>query len=234
MTGKGMGDCGGLRPGGSFFASWSGGKDSCLALYRATQAGGELKRLLTMLVERGGRSHSHGLPLEVLRAQAAALGVPITFRATSWGDYERHFIDALKEIAAAGVEAGVFGDIDIEAHREWVERVCGEADLAACEPLWRIDRRALLDEFMDAGFVARVVMVRGGVLDPDFLGRTLDRALIAEFAALGIDASGENGEYHTVVTEGPIFSSPLALAEGERIQRSGCWFLDVALAGPGA
>jgi len=178
MTGKGTGDRGGLGPNTSFFASWSGGKDSCLALHRAMRAGGRPERLLTMLVEEGNRSHSHGLSLEVLRAQAAALGVPITFRATTWGDYERHFIGALKEFRAAGIEAGVFGDIDIGAHREWVERVCDEAGLAACEPLWRAERRALLEEFMDAGFVARVVMVRGGALGPDFLGRTLDRALV--------------------------------------------------------
>jgi uncharacterized protein (TIGR00290 family) len=218
----------GERPGG-FFTSWSGGKDSCLAHYRALQAGWQPKSLLNMLTEDGQRSRSHGLAVAVLRAQAAALGLPIVFRAATWEDYEARFLDALRELKSFGVEAGVFGDIDVEAHRQWVEGVCARAGMRPCEPLWKGGRRALLEEFIGLGFAAKIVVLRESALAPAFLGRTLDARLISEFEALGIDASGENGEYHTVVTNGPVFSRPLELEERGRFSRDGYAFLEMGL-----
>ena len=216
---------------GGFFASWSGGKDSCLALYRVIQAGGKPDRLFTMLVENGDRSHSHGLDKAVLSAQAAALGVPITFRAASWEGYEAAFLNGLYEMRNTGTVAGVFGDIDLAEHLEWVKRVCASAGMAPWEPLWGTKRRRLLAEFVAAGFSATVIAIKGDVLHSGFLGRKLDMALVEEFEALGIDASGELGEYHTVVTDGPIFSAPIDLEHRKAVFRDGYWFLDVAIAG---
>ena len=216
------------RPGG-FFTSWSGGKDSCLAHYRALRAGWQPKSLLNMLTEDGQRSRSHGLAVAVLRAQAEALGLPIVFRAATWEDYEARFLDALRELKRSGTEVGVFGDIDVEAHRRWVEGVCARAGIRPCEPLWKEERRTLLEEFIGSGFVAKIVVVSESALAPAFLGRTLDAGLIGEFEALGIDASGENGEYHTVVTGGPAFSRPLDLEERDRCSRDGYAFLDLGV-----
>lgn len=213
----------------AFFTSWSGGKDSCLAHYRMLSAGWEPRGLLSMLVEQGDRSRSHGLPPEVLRAQAEALGLPIVFRAATWEGYEAGFLDALAEMKRSGVGAGVFGDIDIDGHREWVERVCARSGIIPCEPLWKSGRRALLEEFIAAGFAARIVVVNESALAASFLGRTLDAALIGEFEALGVDPSGENGEYHTVVFEGPIFSRPLRLRDQGRTRQDGYAFLHVAI-----
>ena len=219
--------CSPAVPAGAFFCSWSGGKDSCLALHRMLVAGHRPRRLLTMLDESGARSHSHGLRPEVRRAQAGALGLPITFRSASWEDYETRFLDALAELKRAGLSAGVFGDIDVDAHRRWVERVSAEAGTTAHEPLWKCARRALLAEFLAAGFAARIVVVKESALDESFLGRTLDAGLVAEFEARGIDPSGENGEYHTVVTDGPVFSRPLGAAERGRACHDGYAFLDL-------
>jgi len=199
--------------GQAFFASWSGGKDGYLALQRAVAGGGRLGALLTMTEPDGRRTKSHALPLALVRRQAAALGVPLVVRGASWDDYEAAFLDALAELRNEhGLSVGVFGDIDLQPHRDWVERVCREAGLRACLPLWLEPRRALLDELFRAGVEATIVTVNTERLDERFLGRRLDAALVPELEAAGVDACGEEGEFHTVVTRAPLFAAPVALA----------------------
>ncbi len=212
----------------SFFCSWSGGKDSCLSLYRAIQEGGQPRFLLTMLREGGERSRSHGLPVSLIREQALSLGIPAVFRASSRDDYETVFVSALCEFKKEGVGVGIFGDIDIEDHREWGERVCSSAGVRPYFPLWKKDRRGLLEKLLKAGFKATIVSVKEDVLDTRFLGKTLNMDVIKEIESVGIDASGEEGEYHTVVTDGPIFSTPIRLEEKGQVFRQGYWFLDVS------
>src|SRR5438552_6589840 len=100
-----------------FCCSWSGGKDSCLALYRAMQAGAKPAELLTLFTEEGERSRSHGLHRTVIAAQAESLGLPLRVVATSWDDYEQSLIAMLRGVRAEGIAAAVFGDIDIDRHR---------------------------------------------------------------------------------------------------------------------
>ncbi len=215
--------------GKSFFCSWSGGKDSCLALYHALKNGGIPKHLLTMFTEQGNRSRAHGLPLRVLAAQAQALAIPLVIRKTSWADYESAFLSVGQQFQKDGVDCGVFGDIDLEAHLEWVERVCSSIKIQAYEPLWKRERMDLLNEFLQLGFKATIISVKKEALNTSFLGRTIDPKVIAEMQEIGIDASGEEGEYHTVVTDGPLFSSPLHLQMKDEVFRDGYCFLDVAL-----
>ena len=213
----------------SFFCSWSGGKDSCLALYHALQEGGRPRFLLTMLTEGGERSRSHGLHITIIEKQAEALGIPLITRSATWNDYEREFISALRELKKDGIEMGVFGDIDMDDHRKWVERVCSSVALQSHLPLWKKARRDLLEELLEAGFTATIVAVQDGVLDKQFLGKILNESVIEEIGREGIDASGEGGEYHTVVTAGPIFSKPIHLEIGKQVLRDGYWFLDVSV-----
>lgn len=210
-----------------FVCSWSGGKDSCLALYRSITVGAEPKSLLSILREDGARSRSHGLPREVLQAQADSLGIPLLTKTASWSDYESTFIAALQELKASGIEAGVFGDIDIDDHRLWEEKVCDAAGIQAYLPLWKGSRLALLGEFLVLGFEATIVTVNSEKLDQTYLGRVIDLELVQELAGLGIDPSGEGGEYHTVVTNGPIFSEPVQLEIGEQTLHEGYGFLDL-------
>jgi len=210
-----------------FVCSWSGGKDSCLALYRAMQVGARPAFLLSMLREDGLRSRSHGLPREILQAQADSLGIPLVTKTASWDDYESTFIVALEELKDAGVQVGVFGDIDIDEHRLWEEKVCDAAGIDAYLPLWKAPRLVLLGEFLLLGFEATIVTVNSEKLGKAYLGKLIGLELVKEFVSLGIDPSGEKGEYHTVVTNGPIFSEPVRLKPGEQSLHDGYWFLDV-------
>lgn len=216
-----------MLEGRDFFCSWSGGKDSCLALHKAIKSGGRPRLLLTMLREDGQRSRSHGLPVAVLEEQASALGLELVTRPASWEGYEAEFKAALRGIRANGIEEGVFGDIDLEEHRLWTVRVSESEGLHAHHPLWKGARRELLEEFIGAGFKATIVSVKDEVLDRRYLGRVLTLDLIDELEAEGIDASGEGGEHHTVVTDGPIFSRSIKLVIGSHEFHDGYWFLEV-------
>ena len=214
--------------GEAFCCSWSGGKDSCLALARAAATGDRPALLITLLTEEVQRSRSHGLRREVLAAQAAAMDVPLLTAATSWDNYEATMIGLLRQAKDQGISTAVFGDIDIPRHRAWEEMVCAAAGLEASLPLWQEDRHELLRQFWRLGYECRMVVARDGVVDPQLLGRVLDEPLARDLTAAGIDACGENGEFHTLVTAGPLFSHALNLQFGHRVLRDGCWFVDVA------
>lgn len=214
-----------------FFCSWSGGKDCCLALYRAIESGGVPGYLLTMFIENGQRTHSHGLSKDLIYAQAASLGIPLEKRSCGWNNYEEQFVDAVRELERSGMRAGVFGDIDFEENRQWEEKVCATSGIKTYIPLWQIPRNELIEEFLSLQFKAVIVAANDKLLGGEFLGRTLDRELISEFQDKRIDLSGENGEYHTVVFDGPIFSYPLILNPGKKVLRSGYWFLDFSING---
>jgi diphthine-ammonia ligase len=210
-----------------FFCSWSGGKDSCLALYRALQQGARPQCLLTIMAEDSMKSRSHWLPGILIEEQARNLGIPVVFRSASWENYESVFVSALREFRENGITTGVFGDIDIDSHREWVKRVCGLNDIAPVHPLWKQDRRKLLDEFINLGFKARIVVLKDDRLDKGFLGKTIDMETLSKLERAGVDASGELGEYHTMVTDGPIFSSAILFRIKGQFHHEGYWFLDV-------
>jgi len=194
-----------LIGGRSFFCSWSGGKDSCLALYHAMRQGGRPECLLTMMAEDGIHSRSHGLSKPLLEQQARSLGIPVVFRPASWEGYEAVFVSALHEFKQKGIEAGVFGDIDLDPHRDWLKRVCAPAGIMPFHPLWRRDRHELLDEFIALGFQAIIVALKADRLDKKFLGKQINSQTIAELEKAGVDASGEMGEDHTAVIAGPVF-----------------------------
>ncbi|MBW1783159.1 MAG: diphthine--ammonia ligase [Deltaproteobacteria bacterium] len=212
-----------------FFCSWSGGKDSCLALYHAIQRGGKPHTLLTMLSEDGETSRSHALPKPLIETQAKSLGLRPVFCSATWQQYEQVFISVLRGFKKRGIEVGVFGDIDLDEHLEWVRRVCDVAGIVPIHPLWKRDRRELLQEFINLGFRARIVVINEQKLDKTFLGKTIEPETITEMAEAGIDPSGELGEYHSVVTDGPIFSSEVEIKTVGQEHHEGYWFLKVSV-----
>ncbi len=190
-------------------ASWSGGKDSCLALWRSQKADIAITHLITALDETGFKTRSHGVTRELILAQGKSLGMVNEFISATWQDYENYFIEKLKFLSSQGISQMIFGDIDLIAHREWEEKVCSEAGITPLLPLWNENRLDMVHEFLDAGFKARVVCIDGRVLNESFVGREFDYDFITSLPT-GVDACGENGEFHTFVYDGPNFKHPVA------------------------
>ena len=181
-----------------------------------------------MMTEDNRTSRSHGLPRSLLEQQARQLGIPIVFRSATWDEYEATFLAALHEFKADGVEAGVFGDIDVESNRDWCLRVCNASGIRPYHPLWKRPRHELLKEFIDLQFKAFIVVTKADKLGSEWLGRTISQNTARELENAGIDASGELGEYHTVVTDGPIFQSEIRLKTQESVLHDGYWFLKIS------
>ena len=209
------------------FCSWSGGKESSLACYRAMLEGHEVDCLLTMLVTTGRHSRSHRLTKEVLMAQAEATGIPVYFKRASWNTYEKEFSKALASFKGEGLEGGIFGDLNTDEHRKWVEGACKKPGLTPLLPLWGRESKALLLELVSEGFEAVVVAVRADLLNSSWLGRKIDYGFIREIEKVGVDVCGEKGEYHTLIVDGPFFKKRIEIKETKVVRREGMAFLEI-------
>ncbi len=193
------------------FCSWSGGKDSCLSLYRALKKGINIKYLFTMFKEDGLRSRGHGLRPEVIKKQAELLEMNFIYGQATWNDYESIFKEKMLLLESKGVKIGVFGDIDLEPHRKWVIDACSHTNIEVYHPLWKEERRHIIEEFVDLGFKSLITTINNNVMSKRYLGQVFDSKMIKELEELKIDPCGENGEFHTVVIDGPIFKESLKL-----------------------
>ena len=195
--------------------SWSAGKDSWLALMREREAGRRVDTFVTMC-EADGASKSHALAPELVEAQVRALGgTPMSVRVPP-GEYAARFDAALRELAADGHTHMVFGDIDLQAHRDWLEPACARAGLVARFPLWGEARRALAHELVARGVQARIVCVDTAFLEPALCGAAYDADFLAHIPET-VCPCGEDGEFHTFVTGGPGFVAPLRVVDrGQR------------------
>ncbi len=213
--------------------SWSGGKDSCLACYLAGADGFEVTHLVNFISSQFRRVSFHGTRARLIARQAQAARMRLAQYAVppDMSLYERTFKRATAALKKDGAEAMVFGDIYLQEHRDWVERVCGEIGLIPVLPLWGRDPEDLLREFITKGFEAVVVSVNASLFTQDWLGRRIDDAFVADVKRLAkgkdMDICGEKGEYHTVVVGGPLFREKLDVASGQRVHRDGYWFLDL-------
>lgn len=208
--------------------SWSGGKDCCTALMRIA-AELDVVAMLTMFGEDGRRSRSHGLRPDVIAAHAARLGVESLTTTCTWDTYTAQYIAMLADVKARGITHVVFGDIMGAPHRAWNEQVCAAHGLTPVLPLWGQPTLQLASEFIAKGGEAMLVTVRPPALDQSFLGKVLTDDLLIRFVHLGIDPCGEFGEYHTVVTNCPLFSSRLELTPGAQVLSGDCWAMDFTL-----
>ena len=178
-----------------------------------------------MMNENGKISRSHGLPLSVLQQQASAMQVPLAAQPTSWNEYQQHFIHTLEKIKQEHkVEAMVFGDIDLQEHRDWEEMVCEKAGLSAILPLWKQERKKLVMEMLAAGIVSMIVSCNN-TMGEEFLGKTITTDLVAELESIGVDVCGENGEFHTVVVSCPLFKHDIQLPAWRKVLHDNYWFL---------
>ncbi len=209
---------------------WSGGKDSALALRALRRDGTEPVALITTVTETYDRISMHGVRRTLLRLQSESVGIPLVEvsipPACSNELYEQRMATAFGEEPLEAVEAVAFGDLFLEDIRTYREERLAKAGRAAVFPLWLRDTTELAHEFVDAGFEAILACVDPRALPASFAGRAYDRRLLADLLP-GVDPCGENGEFHTFVHAGPVFSTPIPCVRGEVVEREGFIFCDL-------
>jgi uncharacterized protein (TIGR00290 family) len=212
--------------------SWSGGKDSALALWEMRRRGWGVRTLLTTVTQTFGRVSMHE---ELLHAQAASVGLPVYKVGIPFPCpnelYRERMGRAVAALLAEGVDAFAFGDLFLEDIRAFREAQLAPTGKPIHFPLWGRNTAALAQEFLAAGFRAHVVAVDPRRLDPSFVGVPYDAAFL-ERLPTDVDPCGERGEFHTFVYAGPIFSRPVAVEVGEVVERDGFWFADLRPSAP--
>lgn len=212
--------------------TWSGGKDSAMALHELKRnAGYEIVALLTTITEDYDRISMHGVRRELLEAQAVSLGIRLEkvliSTQSSNEDYESRMRAALEQYKAKGVSSVAFGDIFLEELRRYREDNLAKIGMKGIFPLWKRRTSDLARDFIHAGFRAVITCVDSEALDKRFAGREFDKAFLSELPS-GIDPCGENGEFHSFVYDGPVFKNWLRHTRGEMVLRDQrFWYLDL-------
>jgi len=205
--------------------SWTGGKDGCYSCYKTMNNGYNITHILHFTNQK--KTGSHELNPALIRAQAQALGIPLLQR--DFHSYEEEFKKAALELRAQGerFDAAIFGHI--ETHKPLVERICQELNIDLILPLWKVNSEKIVNEIIDAGFEAILVSVRDGFLGKEWLGRRIDDKFLADLKKAGttVDACGENGEFHTLVLDGPIFKKKIVITKSDPIHKEGYWFMNI-------
>lgn len=213
------------------FSSWSGGKDSCFASYQAAGSGLKVRYLVNMLAEDSQRSWIHGLSTKILEMQSQAIGIPLVQRRSTMPTYEADFKSTILDLKKEGIKGGVFGDIDLEEHREWVDRICQQTDITPHLPLWGLSQEKILRDFIGLGFEAVIVVAKADLFGEEWLGRRVDLDFLSYLAELrhrsDITFCGEAGEYHTFVADGPLFKQRIEILEANKVLRGDYWFLEI-------
>jgi uncharacterized protein (TIGR00290 family) len=204
--------------------SWSGGKDSAFALYKVMLSGEfSITSLHTVINEETRRVGMHGVAEALIERQAEALGLPLTKlyleSSESHDAYSRLMTDYYQRCADNSIDAVVFGDIFLEDLKAFRENLLRPSGLEGIYPLWKIDTAVLMADFINAGFKTMICAANAAWFPASFAGSTIDHALVTALPA-GVDPCGENGEFHTLVYDGPLFRRPVALKKGEVIRKT--------------
>jgi uncharacterized protein (TIGR00290 family) len=216
--------------------SWSGGKDSCIALHELRGIGEfEVATLLTTVTRNYDRVSIHGVRRSVLHAQAHALRLPIAEvfipAECSNADYEHAMSEAFGQLRAKAIDTIAYGDIFLADIRAYRDALMARNSMRAIYPVWGRDTRAFLEAFIEKGFQALVCCVDLDVLPQEFAGRIIDQTFLADLPE-GVDPCGENGEFHTFVFNGPDFDRPVPLAVGACVVRARFAYCDLQLQAP--
>lgn len=208
---------------------WSGGKDSCFATYKAIQKGYNVAFLFNFLDDSAKKSLSHGLQAFTIQKQASSTEFPLFQKAMPRKTFREKFIKLINEWKKdSGIEGIVFGDIYLQEHKDWIDKLCEETKVDAIMPIWEANTKELIEEFIQAGFKAIVIATNANFLGQEWLGRKIDKDFINDMKNLGnIDLCGEKGEFHTFVYDGPIFKKPVEFIAGKKILKDKHWFLEI-------
>lgn len=189
--------------------SSSGGKDSTYAFYIAQQSGFDITHLFHVYNADTSRVRFHGYQASLVRDQAKALGLESILTATRSDEFDSDFKDSLEKVKQAGLKGIIFGNIFLEFAREFYQTRVEAAGLEYYDPLWGQPTGSVLKSFVNSGFRAVITAVWLNKLDRKYLGREIDRDFIQDIGKEGGDVCGENGEYHSLVYDGPCFKEPL-------------------------
>ena len=208
--------------------SWSGGKDSALALHEIRKNNGyEIVSLLTTFTKDYDRVSLHGTRRILLERQAESIGLPLHKifipKKASSEEYEQKMKKSLVKFQESGVSEVIFGDIFLEDLRKFREEKLSQVGMRAAFPIWKKDTRKLAHQFVELGFKAIVTCVDTKILAKKFAGRTIDEQLLAELPPT-VDLCGENGEFHSFVSEGPIFRETIPYKLGKAVLRENRFF----------
>jgi len=205
--------------------SWTGGKDGCYSCHRAMAEGYHITHLLHFRSVR--KRGSHELNNEVVRAQADAMEIPLIQK--DFTSYEEEFKNTVRDLREQGerIDAAVFGHI--KTHKPLVDRICGELDLTLLMPLWKRNSKRLLEEMRESGLEIVVVSAKESLMGKEWLGGKIDEKFIDELKRQdsSIDPCGENGEFHTLVTDAPMFKKKIIITGSDRVLQDGYWYLDI-------
>ena len=212
--------------------SWSGGKDSVLALSDLRKSGHyDIVGLVTVVSDSDDRVTSHGVASELIEAQAVAIGIPLEIVRVPAGASNEVYIDRLHETLRHWAESGVrrvaFGDVYLDDLRDFREEHLSKIGMEGLFPLWNRCTKELAYSFINSRYKAHVTAVDTEALDPSFVGRAFDRSLLSDLP-ITVDPCGENGEFHTFVHDGPIFKRPVPVRAGARQKGSRFHFCDLA------
>lgn len=201
-----------------FAMSYSCGKDSTLALHKMMEQGHTPVCLVVMVNKDVNRSYFHGADDAMLERFSEALALPMITCPANGADYQQAFESGLEKAKAMGAEGVCFGDIDIEQNRQWEEDCCRTVGLLPCFPLWQRGREDIVHELVRLGYKCLIKSVNRTVLPMELLGTFVDESSILSMKSAGIDICGENGEYHTLAVDGPVFQKPLSFEMGDKIE----------------
>lgn len=206
------------------FLNWSSGKDAAFALYKIRQ-GSEysVEKLVTTLNIDHNRISMHGLRKELLLQQVASIGLPLHIielnGEVSMKKYNELMRAECQKLLKEGFSHSIFGDIFLEDLKDYREQQLAEIGLKGVFPLWKLNTAKLIQDFLKAGFKAIVVCTNSKVLDDSFCGRIIDKQFLKDLPDK-VDPCGENGEFHSFVFDGPIFTEPVKFQIGEKVNRS--------------
>ena len=211
--------------------SWSGGKDSCVALYEIQKSQQhQVAALVTTITRDYDRISMHGIRRELVERQAASLGLPLhqvlIGKGASNDEYEMKMAEAFSIYQQQGIDSIAFGDLFLEDIRAYREQFLARQGMHGLFPVWGRNTAEFIKVFVASGFKAVISCVNSAVLDPSFAGRLIDEAFLSDLPA-HVDPCGENGEFHTFVFGGPMFREPVRFSIGQRVLRESFWFCDL-------
>lgn len=209
-------------------ATWSGGKDSCFATYKALKQGYEIAYIANTISKEYHRVRFHGLPSDIIQKQSEAIGIPLLQQETTPENYDEEFKTNLQKGLSESSEGVIFGDIHLTDCFAWANKIARDIGIKAIEPLWHMPQEQILHDFCDVGFEAIIVSTQKSILGKEWIGRKIDKEFIRDIKMVkDVDYCGENGEYHSLVINGPLFNKALDIVKATPILRDNYWFLDI-------